>query len=63
MDAKIPNSRRAAPDWMTRSLERSESQVDAGLTVPLDPVLERARASIERIKAARANEQKARPKT
>jgi hypothetical protein len=33
------------------SLERSEAQVATGQTVPLEPVLDRLRASIARMKA------------
>jgi hypothetical protein len=36
-DDKIP------PDWLTQSLERSEAQIAAGQTVPLEPVLDRLR--------------------
>jgi hypothetical protein len=41
-----------APDWLTQSLERSEAQIAAGQTLPLEPVLDRLRASIARMKAA-----------
>ncbi len=41
------------PGWLVKSLERSEAQIAAGQVVPLDPVLDRLRASIARIKAAR----------
>ncbi len=34
-----------------RSLERSKAQVEAGTTVPLEPALDRLRASIARMKA------------
>jgi hypothetical protein len=39
------------PDWMLKSLERSEAQIEAGDIVPLDPVLDRLRASIARMQA------------
>jgi hypothetical protein len=41
----------AAPSWLIDSLERSEAQIVAGQTVPLEPVLDRLRASIARMKA------------
>jgi len=44
---------KAPPDWLSKSLERSEAQIAAGETVPLDPVLDRLRAGIDRMKAAR----------
>ncbi len=34
-----------------RSLERSQAQVEAGMTVKLEPALDRLRASIARMKA------------
>jgi hypothetical protein len=40
------------PDWLVKSLERSEAQIAAGQVVPLDPVLDRLRASIARMQAA-----------
>jgi len=42
------------PTWIVESLERSEAQIAAGQTVPLEPVLDRLRASIARMKAAQA---------
>jgi hypothetical protein len=39
------------PDWLVTSLECSEAQIAAGQTVPLEPVLDRLRASIARMKA------------
>jgi hypothetical protein len=39
------------PSWMLESLDRSEAQIAAGQTVPLEPVLDRLRASIARMKA------------
>jgi len=42
---------KAAPaDWV-ESLERSEAQIAAGLTLPLEPVLDRMRATIARMEA------------
>jgi len=38
------------PQWLHDSLDRSEAQIAAGQTVPLDPVLDRLRASIARMK-------------
>jgi len=38
------------PDWVIDSLERSEAQIAKGETVPLEPVLDRLRASIARMK-------------
>jgi hypothetical protein len=45
LDDKIP------PSWIIESLERSEAQIAAGQTVPLEPVLDRIRASIARMSA------------
>jgi hypothetical protein len=39
------------PGWLAESLERSEAQIAAGQTVPIEPVLDRLRASIARMKA------------
>jgi hypothetical protein len=39
------------PHWIQESLERSEAQIAAGETVPLEPVLDRLRASIARMEA------------
>jgi hypothetical protein len=44
---------KAPPGWMLDSLERSEAQIDAGPVVPLEPVLDRLRASIARMQTAR----------
>ena len=38
------------PQLLHDSLDRSEAQIAAGQTVPLDPVLDRLRASIARMK-------------
>jgi hypothetical protein len=54
MDAKTPKPVRAAPEWMVRDLEISEAEADSGPTVPWEPVLERARQAIARMKAVRA---------
>lgn len=48
------------PGWVTESLERSEAQIESGQTVPLEPVLDRLRASIARMKAG---QKRAAPKT
>jgi hypothetical protein len=42
------------PGWVKESLERSEAQIEAGQIVPIEPVLDRLRASINRMKAGRA---------
>jgi predicted transcriptional regulator len=39
------------PDWLTDTLNRSEAEIAAGRTVPLEPVLTRIRAAIARMKA------------
>ncbi len=44
-----------APLGWEESLERSEAQIAAGLTVPLEPVLDRLRATIRRMEAKRAS--------
>jgi len=44
-DKRVPESIAAA------SLARSEAQIAAGQTVPLEPVLDRLRASIARMQA------------
>ncbi|MCB8875640.1 hypothetical protein [Acidisoma silvae] len=48
----VPNT--LLPSWMADSLARSEAQIAAGETVPLEPVLNRIRASIERMQANKA---------
>jgi hypothetical protein len=48
MDAVVDKT---PPGWLVESLERSEAQIAAGQTVPLEPVLDRLRASIARMKA------------
>ncbi len=57
MDAAV---NKTPPDWMVESLERSEAQIAAGQAVPLEPVLDRLRASIARMKAAQAQTELAR---
>ncbi len=47
------------PGWMVESLERSEAQADAGDTVPLEPVLDRLRASIGRMESGKATREPA----
>ncbi len=39
------------PESITASLARSEAQIAAGQTVPLQPVLDRLRSSIARMQA------------
>lgn len=48
------------PGWVTEALERSEAQLESGQTVPLEPVLNRLRASIARLKGG---QRRAEPKT
>ena len=48
--SEAANSSRAPPGWR-ESLERSKAQIAAGQTVPLLPVLDRLRASAERLEA------------
>ena len=42
---------KSTSETITASLDRSEAQIAAGQTVPIDPVLERLRASIARMQA------------
>jgi hypothetical protein len=42
------------PTWLTDALDRSESQIAAGQSVPLEPVLDKVRASIGRMKGSAA---------
>jgi hypothetical protein len=42
------------PKWMLDSLERSEAEIEAGNTVPLEPVLGRLRDSIDRMQVKKA---------
>jgi hypothetical protein len=44
--------RATVPAGWRESLERSKAQIAAGVTVPLIPILERLRASAERLEAA-----------
>jgi hypothetical protein len=46
-------SQKTAPASLTRSLELSKAQIEAGETVPLEPALDRLRASIARMEAKR----------
>jgi hypothetical protein len=57
MDAIVDKT---PPGWLVESLERSEAQIAAGETVPLEPVLDRLRASIVRMQDKRV---KAEPRT
>jgi hypothetical protein len=47
---------KSPPGWLIESLERSDAQADAGEIVPLEPVLDRLRASIERMRPRTASE-------
>ena len=42
---------KSVPESIAASLARSEAQIAAGQTVPLEPVLDRLRSSIVRMKA------------
>jgi len=53
MDHDNDTPRPPPADWL-ESLERSEADLAAGRTVPLEPVLERMRDSIKRMEARRA---------
>jgi hypothetical protein len=44
-------SPKPVPESIAASLARSEAQIAAGQTVPLQPVLDRLRSSIERMQA------------
>jgi hypothetical protein len=52
--AQRPKVSGVVPAALVESLERSKAQVEAGLSVPLEPALDRLRASISRMKAKRA---------
>jgi hypothetical protein len=39
------------PDWLVKSLAESEAQIEAGMRVPLEPFLDRLRASIARMES------------
>ena len=47
------------PESIAASLARSEAQIAAGQTVPLEPVLDRLRASIARMQQAEDEKLKA----
>lgn len=49
----IPRQTAEAPAGWLEALARSEAQIAAGQTMPLEPVLNRLRASIARMKARR----------
>jgi hypothetical protein len=49
-----PAKRIVAPAGWLESLERSKAQIAAGQSVPLLPVLDRLRASAERLEAEQA---------
>jgi hypothetical protein len=59
MGAKV---KKAPPDWIVNSLDRSEAQIAAGQTVPLEPVLDRLRAGIKRMQAGETAPKRSRPK-
>ena len=50
------------PESITASLARSEAQIAAGQTVPLEPVLDRLRTSIARMQRAKKTAKKPAPK-
>jgi len=47
MDTEIES---APPTWLVDSLDRSESEIGAGESLPMEPVLDRLRASIDRMR-------------
>ncbi len=49
----------APAEWL-EALARSKAQIEAGQTVPLEPFLDRLRASIARMKAKKQAEQEPR---
>jgi hypothetical protein len=51
------------PRWLLESLERSEAQIAAGQIVPMEPMLDRLRASIARMKAGQSEQTKDTAKT
>ncbi len=48
--AMIDPTNRTKAQWLV-DLAESEAEADAGLTVPLEPALERARAAVRRLEA------------
>jgi hypothetical protein len=48
-------TKRTLFEWIA-DLDESEAQVDAGMTVPLEPALERLRDSIRRLEAKALDE-------
>jgi len=52
-----PQEPGTVPAALLESLERSKAQVEAGLSVPLEPALGRLRASIARMKAKRGEQE------
>ena len=48
------SEKKTAPGWLVDSLELSKAQIAAGESVPLEPALDRLRASIARMEARRA---------
>jgi hypothetical protein len=51
-------TRAEVPAGWLEALDRSQAQAEAGETVPLEPVLDRLRASIARMKAKRSEQDK-----
>ena len=45
---------RPTPQSWAESLDRAKAEIAAGLTVPIEPALERLRASAERLERRRA---------
>jgi len=54
MTYETPQPLGAVPPALIESLERSKAQAEAGLSVPLEPALDRLRASIARMKTKQA---------
>jgi hypothetical protein len=50
--------RRAAPPGWIEVLVQSKAEIEAGLTVPLEPVLARLQASLDRMEARHAEQVK-----
>jgi len=51
MDATVDQT---PPPWLLEALDRGEAEIAAGRTVPIEPVLRRLQASIERIEPTSA---------
>jgi len=52
---KVERHNTAPPAWVD-SLDRSKAQIDAGQTVPVEPVLQRLRESLARMEAKRSKQ-------